>query len=395
MNITLIISGGIAAYKSLALIRALKSSGHQVIPILTEGAQAFITPLSAAALAENAAYTELFDLKSESEMGHIRLSRESDLLLVAPASADLIAKMALGLADDLASATLLASNKPVWIAPAMNPEMWRHPATQSNVARLRERGVRILGPDVGDTACGEVGTGRMLEPEQLSAAVDGFAQPGPLHGQRALVTAGPTCEALDAVRVLTNRSSGRQGFAIAEALAEAGAEVLLVSGPVALPSPSQVSVIRVESAAEMLAACRQALPVDLAIFTAAVSDWKAASPSAGKNKKNGSQSLRLELVETDDVLASIASDPQRPKRIVGFAAETVASEAELARLAEAKRQRKGADWLVANNVAQGAVFDADRNQVLLLRDAMPPESWPEMPKQQVAQQLVARLIDAQ
>ena len=395
MNITLIISGGIAAYKSLALIRALKSSGHQVIPILTEGAQAFITPLSAAALAENPAYTELFDLKSESEMGHIRLSRESDLLLVAPASADLIAKMALGLADDLASATLLASNKPVWIAPAMNPEMWRHPATQSNVARLRERGVRILGPDLGDTACGEVGTGRMLEPELLSAAVDGFARPGPLHGQRALVTAGPTCEALDAVRVLTNRSSGRQGFAIAEALAEAGAEVLLVSGPVALPSPSQVSVIRVESAAEMLAACRQALPVDLAIFTAAVSDWKAASPSAGKNKKNGSQSLRLDLVETDDVLASIASDPQRPKRIVGFAAETVASEAELAGLAEAKRQRKGADWLVANNVAQGAVFDADRNQVLLLRDAMPPESWPEMPKQQVAQQLVARLIDAQ
>jgi phosphopantothenoylcysteine decarboxylase/phosphopantothenate--cysteine ligase len=390
-QILLIISGGIAAYKSLYLIRLLRTGGAAVRTVLTAAATEFVTPLSAAALSEDAAYTDLFSLADEREMGHIRLSREADLLVVAPATANLMAKMAIGLADDLASTVLLASDKPVLLAPAMNTMMWHHPATQSNLATLRRRGVHIVGPASGDLACGETGAGRMSEPERiLEAVVDLLRSPGPLTGRRALVTSGPTHEPIDPVRYLANHSSGRQGHAIAHALAEAGAAVTLVSGPTSLTDPPLVDTVRVSTARQMLAACREALPVDVAVCAAAVCDWRVANAATAKTKKDGGPPPRLELTENPDILATLSSKGNdRPQLVIGFAAET---EDVLAH-ARAKRERKSCDWIVANDVSPGsATFGAEDNTVhLITADAV--DSWPRMSKLEVGRRLAVLVAE--
>ncbi len=389
-RILLIISGGIAAYKSLELIRRLRERGAEVRCVLSAGGAQFVTPLSVASLSGEKVYSDLFSLDDESEMGHIRLSREADLVVVAPASADLLAKMTAGLADDLASTALLATDKPVLVAPAMNTRMWEHPATQRNMRALEADGVLRVGPEPGDLACGEEGEGRMAEPADILAAIE-QALPGEraLHGRRALVTSGPTCEAIDPVRFISSRSSGKQGHAIAVACARLGAEVTLVSGPTHLSDPAGVRVIRIESAAEMHAACEKALPVDVAVCAAAVSDWRVADSRDQKIKKNGAPPS-LRLVENADVLAALsAAGNRRPELVVGFAAETEA----VVENAIAKRANKGCDWIVANDVSpQGGVIGGDRNAVhLITEDGV--EKWPEMSKMAVAERLAARVAE--
>lgn len=391
-RILLIIGGGIAAYKALDLIRRLMDEGARVRCILTAGGAEFITPLSVASLSGDKCYTDLFSLTDETEMGHIRLSREADLVLVAPATADLMAKMAAGLANDLASTALLATDKPVMIAPAMNACMWNHPATRRNLATLEGDGIRIIAPASGALACGETGTGRLAEVADIIAAVrHHFAGPEgrPLAGRHALITAGPTHEPIDPVRYIANRSSGKQGYAIASALAALGARVTLVSGPTVLAAPEGVTRIPVETAREMHRACEDALPADIAICVAAVADWRAEAPAAGKIKKGGERAApSLDLVENPDILASLARQgPQRPRLVIGFAAETD----DLLKHAREKLMRKGCDWIIANDVSNGTgAMGGDRTHVhLLAGDAH--EDWGPSDKTEVARRLAARI----
>ncbi len=388
-RILLIISGGIAAYKALDLIRRLRERGADVRCILTRGGAEFVTPLSVATLSRNKVFSDIFSLMDESEIGHIRLARECDLVVVAPATADIIARMATGLANDLATTVLLATDRPVLIAPAMNFVMWEHPATKANVETLIERGVQIVGPAEGELAEGEVGVGRMSEPLEIVQAIEAFFRSeAVLSGCRALVTSGPTYEPIDPVRFIGNRSSGKQGHAIAAALASLGAETTLVTGPTRLPDPPAVHVIHVETAEQMLDACRAALPVDVAVCAAAVADWKVASPSSQKIKKTGGKPPTLMLAENPDILAAISHEPERrPKLVVGFAAET---ENVIAN-AVAKRKKKGCDWIVANDVSAGTgTFGGDTNTVHVI-DERGAETWPELPKDEVARRLARRI----
>ncbi len=388
-RILLIIAGGIAAYKSLELIRLLRGQGAAVRCIMTKAAHQFVTPLSVSSLSEDKVYGDLWSLTDESEMGHIRLSREADLLVVAPATADLIARMAAGMADDLAATTLLASDKPVLIAPAMNAMMWAHPATQANLATLAARGVRQVGPGAGELACGEVGFGRMAEPAEILGAITNcLVSDQRLAGRRALVTSGPTREPIDPVRYLTNHSSGKQGHAIAAALAALGAETVLVSGPTQEPTPAGVTLVAVETAQQMLAASEAALPVDVAVMAAAVSDWRVDAISAQKLKKDGKGAPSLGLVENPDILARIAARRNdRPALVIGFAAETENIVAH----ARAKRERKGCDWILANDVSSGTgTFGGDRNTIHLV-DGEGVEDWPVMTKRAVAARLADRI----
>lgn len=393
-RILLVIAGGIAAYKCLDLIRRLREKGISVRCVLTRAGAHFVTPMSLAALSEQPVHEDLFALTDDNGMSHIRASRESDLLVVAPATANLIAKMAHGLADDLASTLLLASDKPILLAPAMNVLMWSHPATQSNLAILRERGVLQVGPGTGELACGEEGEGRMADVPQIVAAIeavlaDGGGKAGPLSGRSALVTSGPTLEPIDPVRYIANRSSGKQGHAIASALRELGADVTLVSGPVHLPDPKGVRVIKVETAVEMLAACRAALPVDLLVCAAAVADWRVAEPFAEKAKKaEGAPPPTLKMVANPDILATLsAAGPERPELVVGFAAETE----KLIDHAKAKLLRKECDLIVANDVSpESGTFGGDENSVHVISgDGV--ESWPPLSKTLVARRLAALL----
>ena len=387
-RILLIVSGGIAAYKSLELIRRLRERGAQVRTILTRSGAQFVTPLSLAALSEDKVYQDLFSLTDESEMGHIELSRAAELLVVAPASADLMAKMAAGLADDLASTALLATDKPVLLAPAMNMRMWLHPATQANLASLLARGVSCVGPGEGDMACGEYGPGRMAEPMEILAAIEAqFRDRSPLSGRKALVTSGPTHEALDPVRYLANRSSGKQGHAIAAALARLGAATTLVTGPSHEPDPAGVKVVHIESARDMLAASLAALPADAVICAAAVSDWRPADAAAQKMKKNG-KSPSLKLVENPDILATLSrAGNRRPRLVVGFAAETENVVAH----AREKREKKGCDWVLANDVSpQSGTFGGEKNTIHLI-SAEGVEDWPTLGKAEVAERLAERI----
>lgn len=388
-RILLIVSGGIAAYKALELVRRLRERGAGVRAILTRAGAEFVTPLSLSTLTEDKVYGDLFSLTDEAEIGHIRLSREADLLVIAPASADLLAKMAQGRADDLASTVLLATDTEILVAPAMNVRMWRHPATQANLRLLAGRGVRRVGPNDGDMACGEYGPGRMAEPEEILAAIQAcFGGEAPLSGRRALVTSGPTHEPIDPVRYIANRSSGRQGHAIASALSRLGAETTLVSGPTRLDDPAGVRVLHVESAEDMLSACRASLPVDLAVCAAAVADWRAKDRSGAKLKKTGGAPPPLELTANPDILAELSRPGnRRPGLVIGFAAET---ERVVEQAAE-KRARKGCDWIVANDVSPGTgTFGGGDNEVHLI-DAAGAEAWPRMSKAQVAERLAARV----
>lgn len=390
-RILLVIAGGIAAYKCLELIRRLKERGASVRAVLTKAGAQFVTPLSVQALTEDTVYQDLWSLTDESEMGHIQLSRDADLLVVAPATADLLARMAAGMADDLAATVLLATDKPVLVAPAMNVRMWEHPATQANMALLEKRGVHRVGPNKGEMACGEYGPGRMAEPmEILEAIANHFVErdaPRPLKGKRALVTSGPTYEPIDPVRYIANRSSGKQGHAIAEALARLGADVTLVTGPTRLPDPPGCAVRPIETAREMLAACEAALPVDIAVCAAAVADWRMADESDRKLKKDGATPPALSLAENPDILATLSNaGAKRPSLVIGFAAET----GNVVEYATAKRVRKGCDWILANDVSLGtATFGGADNTVHLIRDGG-VENWPTMGKDAVA----ARLADA-
>ncbi len=392
MRILLIIGGGIAAYKSLDLIRRLRERGDSVVPVLTRAAQEFVTPLSVAALAGVKAYTDLFDLKDEAEMGHIQLSRDADLLVVAPATADLMAKMAGGHADDLASTLLMATDKPVLIAPAMNVRMWDHPATQRNLAVLKGDGIRVVGPNEGNMACGEFGPGRMAEVPEIVQAISEKFGPKPLAGKHILVTSGPTHEPIDPVRYIANRSSGAQGTAIAAALRDLGARVSFVTGPADVAPPAGVEVIRVETAREMRAAALAALPADAAVMAAAVADWRVANAGASKIKKDGSGRLPvLEFAENPDILAEISQLPHgRPGLVVGFAAETD----DVIAHATAKRARKGCDWIVANDVRpETGIMGGAENRVTLIT-AAGAEDWPRLPKDQVARRLADRIAGA-
>jgi phosphopantothenoylcysteine decarboxylase/phosphopantothenate--cysteine ligase len=395
-RVLLIVSGGIAAYKSLELIRRLREMGASVRTILTRAGAQFVTPLSLATLSRDKVFQDLFSLTDESEIGHIRLARDCDLIVVAPASADILAKMALGLASDLATTALLASDRPVLVAPAMNHVMWAHPATQGHLKTLAARGVHSVGPNDGALAEGESGLGRMSEPHEILAAITallGADAPleGPhLKGKRALVTSGPTHEPIDPVRFIGNRSSGKQGHAIASALAALGADTVLVTGPTAQPDPAGVAVKRIGTADEMLAACRAALPVDVAVCAAAVADWKAANPRRQKIKKTGGAPPTLKLAENPDILATLAAKGKtRPRLVVGFAAETENVVAN----AIAKRRKKGCDWIVANDVSAAAgTFGADANVVHLI-DARGAEAWPRLAKDEVALRLARRIAD--
>ncbi len=404
-RILLIISGGIAAYKTLELIRRLRERGAAVRCVLTAGGSRFVTPLSVSALSEEKVYMDLWSLTDEAEMGHIRLSREADLLVVAPATADLLARMAAGLADDLASTVLLATDKPVLVAPAMNVRMWEHPATQDNLARLRHRGIRTVGPNEGPMACQEHGYGRMVEPDELLQAIESLLAPEPrrlgesqllehgatphLLGRRALVTSGPTHEPIDPVRYIANRSSGKQGHAIAGALARLGAEVVLVSGPTHEPDPPGVAMARVTTAREMLEACRAALPVDVAVCAAAVADWRVAEAGPRKLKKNDAGPPVLTLTENPDILGTLARPgAERPRLVIGFAAETE----RVVEQALGKRARKGCDWILANDVSPAAgTFGGTRTTVHLIREDGTVDSWPPATKEAVAERL-ARLV---
>jgi phosphopantothenoylcysteine decarboxylase/phosphopantothenate--cysteine ligase len=391
-RLLLIISGGIAAYKTLDLIRRLKERGASVRAIMTKAAHEFVTPLSVGSLTGEKVHTQLWSLGDEAEMGHIRLSREADLIVVAPATADLMARMAVGLADDLATATLLAADKPVLLAPAMNVMMWAHPATADNLDTLRRRGSLQVGPNEGDLADGETGPGRMAEPLEIVAAIERFFQSAStLAGVRALVTSGPTFEPIDPVRFLGNRSSGKQGHAIAAALAARGAEVVLISGPTHEADPAGVSVRRIETARQMLAACTAALPVDVAVCAAAVADWRAADEAGHKLKKSGGAPPVLTLVENPDILATLSRPgPLRPRLVVGFAAETD----RVVEHAKDKRARKGCDWILANDVSAGTgTFGGDRNTVHLVA-AGSVEDWPDLSKIAVAEALADRIVAA-
>ena len=405
-RILLIVGGGIAAYKTLELVRRLKERGAQVRAILTKGGAEFVTPLSLSVLTEEKAFTDLFDL-NEAEIGHIRLSREADLILVAPATADLLAKMAHGLADDLASTVLLATDKRVLAAPAMNVRMWQHAATQRNLAALKTDGIVFVGPDEGEMACGEFGPGRMAEPQAILDAVEVLLGETPaasrsavpplralgasLRGRRVLITSGPTQEPIDPVRYIANRSSGKQGHALARAAAALGAEVTLISGPVALPDPQGVTMVKVETAHEMLAATLAALPADIAIFAAAVADWRAADEAQHKLKKQNQVEAELKLALNPDILATVAKPgPKRPRLVIGFAAETE----NLIENATAKRRAKNADWIVANDVWPGTgAMGGDDTQVHLVT-AAGVEDWPPLSKEETAQRLLARGADA-
>lgn len=387
-KILLIISGGIAAYKTLDLIRLITKNKGTVQCILTEGGAQFVTPLSVSSLSHNKVYADLWSLNDEAEMGHIRLSRECDLVVVAPASADIMAKMAHGLANDLASTALLASDKPVLVAPAMNPEMWSHAATQDNVETLNARGVHFVGPSAGEMACGETGLGRMSEPEEILGAITDFFFEKPLKGKKALVTSGPTFEPLDPVRFLGNRSSGKQGHAIATALRDGGAHVTLVSGPVALPEPQGIDVVNVGTAEEMLAACQSALPADIAVCAAAVSDWSPVTCAAQKMKKHGDQDVpTLALKQNPDILKTLSHGDQRPDLVVGFAAETENVESH----ARAKLERKGCDWILANEVGAEKTFGADENQIYFISQEK-NEHWAQASKAEIARKLVDQII---
>ncbi|MEI4506062.1 bifunctional phosphopantothenoylcysteine decarboxylase/phosphopantothenate synthase [Sphingopyxis sp. CCNWLW253] len=440
-RILLIIGGGIAAYKSIELVRLLRKAGYVVRCVITRAGEQFVTPLTLAALSENKVYTNLFDLKDEVEMGHIQLSREADLVVVAPATADLLAKMAAGIADDLATTLLLATDKPVLAAPAMNVRMWLHAATRRNIATLRGDGVTVMEPDEGEMACGEYGPGRLPEPEAIKDAIDAalssplplaggvgggavsssvlplddarssanmpspnpsrqregdlsgqpdFADENhrPLYGRRILITAGPTHEPIDPVRYIANRSSGKQGFAIAAAAAEAGAEVLLIAGPVPLPTPPGVIRVDVETAVEMAAEVAEGLPVDAAIMVAAVADWRAADTAAQKIKKDGSgQVPPLALAENPDILAGLAKSPERPKLLIGFAAETN----DVIAHAEAKLARKGCDWIVANDVSADPMGGENNRVHIVSKTGV--DSWDRLPKQAVARKLMEKIAD--
>jgi phosphopantothenoylcysteine decarboxylase/phosphopantothenate--cysteine ligase len=389
MRILLIIGGGIAAYKAAELVRLIRRDGGSVTCVLTEAGSRFVTPLTLAALSENPVHTTLWDLKNEVEMGHIRLSREADLVVVAPATADLMARMAAGIADDLATTLLLATDKPVMAVPAMNVRMWQHAATQANLATLRARGVTVLDPDEGVMACGEFGPGRLPEPDAIFARIRRELAPRPLAGRHVLITAGPTHEPIDPVRYIANRSSGRQGFALAAAAVQAGAKVTLVAGPVALPTPAGVRRVDVETAREMADAVAAALPCDVAIMVAAVADWRVAATAGQKRKKDGSGRIApLELLENPDILAGLGAMVTRPRLLIGFAAET---EHVIAH-AQAKLARKGADWIIANDVSGDVMGGAD-NTVHIV-SAAGVESLPRMAKTEVAQAIIAKVADA-
>jgi len=387
-RILLIIGGGIAAFKSCELVRLLRKQGASVRCVVTASGQKFVTPMSLAALSEDKVYTDLFDLKDEAEMGHIQLSRQADLVVVAPATADLMARMAAGIADDLATTLLLATDKPVLCAPAMNVRMWQHPATQRNIATLRGDGITVLEPDEGPMACGEFGPGRLPEPEAIAAAIAvHLSTPThPLSGKHIIVTAGPTHEPIDPVRVIANRSSGKQGFAIAAALAEAGAKVTLIAGPVSLPTPTGVTRIDVETARQMEAEVTNALPADAAIMVAAVADWRVDEAPAKLKKEAGPPALNWQ--KNPDILAGLCTAPNRPKLVIGFAAETETAVEH----ATAKRLRKGCDWIVANDVSIDKM-GGEQNRVHLITDAG-TESWDRMDKTAIARALAQRIADA-
>ncbi len=390
-HILLIIGGGIAAFKSLDLIRRLRERGATVTPVLTRAGEEFVTPLSVSALAGQKLYRDLFDLGDEAEMGHIQLSRVADLVVVAPATADLMAKMAGGLANDLASTLLLATDTPVMIVPAMNVRMWEHAATQRNLATLRGDGITVVGPNEGDMACGEFGPGRMSEPLEIVAAIETQLNDGPLKGRRILVTSGPTHEPIDPVRYIANRSSGAQGTAIASALAGLGADVVFITGPADVPPPSGVQVVRVETALQMQEAVNAALPADAGVFAAAVADWRVTTASDRKLKKSKDGLPLLEFAENPDILKAVSQmSSGRPTLVVGFAAETN----DVIENATAKRLRKGCDWIVANDVSLGTgIMGGGENAVTVISDDG-AEEWPRMSKDQVAKQLAARIADA-
>ncbi len=388
-SVLLIITGSIAAYKSLDLIRRLRERGVLVRCILTKSAQQFVTPLSVAALTENTVYDDLWSLKDETEMGHIRLSREADLVVVAPASADIIAKMAGGLAGDLASATLLASNKPLLIAPAMNSMMWSNKATKRNITQLKADGAQIIEPTSGTLACGETGQGRMAEVETILEIILAklHTPNSALHNRTAIVTAGATREAIDPVRFLSNNSSGKQGYAIAEALADSGVRVTLISGQAAIAAPANATLIKVTNAQEMLAAVEKTLPTDIAVFTAAVADFRPQKIAKSKiKKKSGEAAPVLQLVENPDILKTISNHKKRPKLVIGFAAETE----NLEKNAKDKRKNKNCDWILANDVSGGKVFEQDNTDILFVSEQK-SESWGEMSKQEVAKKLVEKI----
>jgi len=390
-NILLIISGGIAAYKSLDLIRRMRERGASVTPVMTQAASEFVTPLSVSALAGVQVYQDLFDLTAETDMGHIQLSRSADLIVVAPASADLMAKMANGLATDLASTLLLATDTPVLIAPAMNVRMWDHPATQRNLAQLIADGVHIVGPNPGDMACGEYGPGRMSEPMEIIDAIAAHFAPHPLEGHKVLVTSGPTHEPIDPVRYIANRSSGAQGTAIAAALRDLGADVRFVTGPADVPPPNGVHVIQVESAQDMFDAVKANLDVSCAIFAAAVADWRVENASGSKIKKQNGSLPELSLTENPDILAHVAQigTDARPPLVIGFAAETD----DVIENANVKRARKGCDWIVANDVSpETGIMGGSENQVILVTE-QGADQWPRLSKGEVAAKLAARIAD--
>ena len=390
-RILLIVTGGIAAYKTPDLVRRLRERGASVRCVLTAGGAQFVTPLALGAVTGDTVYQDLFDLTDEREMGHIQLSRDADVLLVAPATADVLAKMAHGLASDLATTALLATDKPVIVAPAMNVRMWQHAATQANLDTLKSRGVTVIGPDEGDMACGEFGPGRMSEPLDIAQALIDFFHGGrPLAGKHALVTSGPTHEPIDPVRYIANRSSGKQGHAIAAALAALGARVTLVTGPVTLKDPVGVATVHVETARDMLAACAEALPADIAVCAAAVADWRTADQAAEKMKKDGKSLPALALAENPDILATLAAPGKsRPALVVGFAAETE----NVVGHAQAKLARKGCDWICANDVSpETGTFGGDMNRVHLVTGAG-VEDWPALSKTQVGEKLARRIAD--
>lgn len=391
-RVLLIIGGGISAYKSLDLIRRLRDAGAGVTPVMTRAAQEFVTPLSVGALAGEKVYTDLFDLTDEAEMGHIQLSRLADLIVVAPATADLMSKMATGRADDLASTLLLATDKKVLVAPAMNVRMWQHPATQRNLAQLHADGVLVVGPNEGEMACGEYGPGRMAEPIEILAAIGAVFTKGPLSGKHALVTSGPTHEPIDPVRYIANRSSGAQGTAIAAALRDLGADVTFVTGPAITQSPTGVTVIAVETAQQMLNAVEAALPADVAVFAAAVADWRVVNAADHKMKKDGlGNAPALTFAETPDILARVSKmKAGRPQLVIGFAAETD----DVLANAIAKRMRKGCDWIVANDVSPATgIMGGAENAVTLISNAG-TEVWPRMVKTSVANQLAQKIAEA-
>lgn len=391
-RILLIIGGGIAAYKCLQLIRDIRALGGTVVPVLTRAAEQFVTPLSLSALAGEKLYRDLFDLTDEAEMGHIQLSRDADLVVVAPATADLMGKMAAGLANDLASTLLMATDKQVLIAPAMNIRMWEHPATRRNLATLTADGVHSVGPDQGDMACGEFGFGRMAEPAMIVEAIKGLLTEGPLKGKHILVTSGPTHEPIDPVRYIANRSSGAQGTAIANALVGLGAEVTFVTGPADAALPGGCTIVQVQTALEMLHAVETALPAEAAVFAAAVADWRVASASGSKIKKDADGTLpTFEFAENPDILRKIANmKTGRPKLVVGFAAETD----DVIANATKKRARKGCDWIVANDVSPATgIMGGPENDVTVITETG-AESWPRMSKKDVAQRLAAKVAEA-